>query len=213
MNMKQEQPIKFYGAIDAQLRQRKAVLIAVIAASCVICLGTVILSLGFAMESRSSIYVLDKGSALMANIADGQSQRDLEVEDHIRRFHQLFFNIAPSSESQERHLEQALHMADRSAYDWWQDQNESGYYSRLISANVSQEILIDSVRFSMNRYPYPATTYGKVYLTRESNITAYDFVSECQLTDVSRSRNNPHGLMIERFSVLRYEPIGTRKRR
>ena len=123
------------------------------------------------------------------------------------------FNLAPSSESQRRNLEQALHMADRSAYDWWQDQSENGYYARLVSANITQEIQIDSVRFSMQTYPYPARLYGKVFLTRESNITAYDFVSECRLSDVPRSRSNPHGLMVERFAVRRYESLGTRKRR
>ena len=149
----------------------------------------------------------------MATIADGGAQRDLEVEDHVRRFHELLFNLAPSTESQKRNLEQALHMADRSAYDWWRDRSESGYYARLVSANISQEILIDSVRVSMQEYPYPATVYGKVFLTRESNITAYDFRSECRLSDVPRSRSNPHGLMVERFSVKRYESLGTRKRR
>ena len=149
----------------------------------------------------------------MATIAAGDVQRDLEVEDHVRRFHELLFNLAPNSESQKRNLEQALHMADRSAYDWWQDQSESGYYARLVSANISQEIRIDSVRFSMQEYPYPARLYGKVYLTRESNITAYEFASECRLSDVPRSRSNPHGLLVERFSVKRYESLGTRKRR
>ncbi len=211
--MKPDKPIKFYGAIDAELRHRRTILLAVMIVCCIICIMAFAFAFNFAKESRSSIYVVDNGSTLMASIADGGIQRDLEAEDHLRRFHQLFFNLAPSSESQERHLEQALHMADRSAYDWWKDQNESGYYSRLISANVSQEILIDSVKVNMQTYPHPAKVYGKVYLTRESNITAYDFMSECQLTDVGRSRYNPHGMLIERFSVLRYEAIGTRKRK
>ena len=179
----------------------------------VVCVGVVLLSFMFVRQSRDTVYVVDKGSTIMATIASGSVQRDLEVEDHIRRFHELMFNLAPSSESQRRNLEQALHMADRSAYDWWQDQSESGYYARLVSANITQEIQIDSVRFSMQTYPYPARLYGKVFLTRESNITAYDFVSECRLSDVPRSRSNPHGLMVERFAVRRYESLGTRKRR
>ena len=65
----------------------------------------------------------------------------------------------------------------------------------------------------MQQYPYPARLFGKVFLTRESNITAFDFVSECRLSDVPRSRSNPHGLMVEKFTVKRYESLGTRKRR
>lgn len=205
--------VKYYSGIDRELRRRRGLVTATLAFAAAVCIGVVLLSFRFVSRSRDTVYVVDKGSTLMATIAEGDVQRDLEVEDHIRRFHELMFNLAPSSESQKRNLEQALHMADRSAYDWWQDQSESGYYARLVSANISQEIRIDSVRFSMQQYPYPARLYGKVFLTRESNITAYDFVSECRLSDVPRSRSNPHGLMVERFAVKRYESLGTRRRR
>ena len=205
--------VKYYSGIDRELRRRRGLVTATLAFAAAVCIGVVLLSFRFVSRSRDTVYVVDKGSTLMATIAEGDVQRDLEVEDHIRRFHELMFNLAPSSESQKRNLEQALHMADRSAYDWWQDQSESGYYSRLVSANISQEIQIDSVRFSMQQYPYPARLYGKVFLTRESNITAYDFVSECRLSDVPRSQSNPHGLMVERFAVKRYESLGTRRRR
>ena len=208
-----EKLVKYYGGIDAELGRRRGMLTSVLLFAGLFCAGTVIGALLFVGESRRTVYVVDKGSTIMATIADGDVQRDLEVEDHVRRFHELLFNLAPSTESQKRNLEQALHMADRSAYDWWQDQSENGYYARLVSANISQEIQIDSVRYSMQTYPYPATLYGKVYLTRESNITAYEFASECRLSDVPRSRSNPHGLLVERFSVKRYESLGTRKRR
>lgn len=205
--------VSYYGGIDSELRRRRGLVTATLLFAGVVSVGVVIAAFHFVRQSRDTVYVVDKGSTLMATIADGDVQRDLEVEDHVRRFHELLFNLAPSTESQKRNLEQALHMADRSAYDWWQDQSESGYYNRLVSANISQEIQIDSVRFSLQTYPYPARLYGKVFLTRESNITAYELVSECRLSDVPRSRSNPHGLMVERFTVRRYESLGTRKRR
>ena len=205
--------VKYFGGIDQELRRRRGLAAAALASAIAVCLGTVALCLLFVARSRGTVYVVDKGSTLMATVASGDVQRDLEVEDHVRRFHELLFNLAPSAESQKRNLELALHMADRSAYDWWRDQSENGFYERLVSANITQEIAIDSVRFSMQDYPYPARLYGKVYLTRESNITAYDFISECILRDVPRSRSNPHGLMVERFKVRRYESLGTRKRR
>lgn len=208
-----ENIVKYFGGIDQELRSRKILVVATLLFSAAVCIGVVVASFMFVRQSRDTVYVVDKGSTIMASIADGKVQRDLEIEDHVRRFHELMFNLAPSTESQKRNLEQALHMADRSAYDWWRDQSEAGFYSRLVSANISQEIQIDSVQFSMQTYPYPARLFGKVYLTRESNITAYDFVSECRLSDVPRSRSNPHGLMIEKFAIRRYESLGTRKRR
>ncbi len=204
---------EYFSGIDRELRRRRSLVILTVVFAAVVTLGVAGLSFAFVRRSRDTVFVVDKGSTVMATIASGGVQRDLEVEDHVRRFHELMFNLAPSTESQRRNLEQALHMADRSAYDWWQDQSESGYYARLVSANISQQIQIDSVKFSLQEYPYPARLYGKVFLTRESNITAYDFMSECRLSDVPRSSSNPHGLMVERFAVKRYESLGTRKRR
>ena len=130
--------MKYYSGIDQELRRRRGLVTATLLFAGVVCVGVVILSFLFVRESRDTVYVVDKGSTIMATIASGSVQRDLEVEDHIRRFHELMFNLAPSSESQSRNLEQALHMADRSAYDWWQDQSESGYYARLVSADITR---------------------------------------------------------------------------
>ena len=103
-------------------------------------------------------------------------------------------------------------MSDRSAYNYWSDLSEQGFYQRLVSANISQQFALDSVKVDMKTYPYGATTYGKLYLIRESNITAYDMVTSCRLVDVGRSKDNPHGLMLEQFRVESNEKLGTRKR-
>ena len=72
--------------------------------------------------------------------------------------------------------------------------------------------MADSIKVDMLSYPHTVNTYGKVYMLRESNITAYQFESLCRLVDVERSQTNPHGLMIERFVVTRNDNLGTRKR-
>ena len=163
-----EKILKYYGGIDSELKRSRSLVWAVVGFAAVITVGVTLLSFNFVRQSRDTVYVVDKGSTMMATIAEGDVQRDLEVEDHVRRFHELMFNLAPSAESQKRSLERALLMADRSAYEYWQDHSEAGYYARLVSANISQEIQIDSVQFSIQHYPYPARTFGKVFLTRES---------------------------------------------
>jgi Bacteroides conjugative transposon TraK protein len=135
------------------------------------------------------------------------------VQDHLVRFHELMFNLSPSSESIKRNIDRALVMSDRSAYDYWRDLSERGFYQRLVSANITQQIVVDSVRTDLRTYPYESETFGKLYLIRESNITAYQFESTCRLVDVERSETNPHGLMIEKFTVRRNENIGTKRRR
>ena len=204
--------IKYFDTIETSFRKMKLITVASIASGVVIALGAVYIAGQQMLSNNDNIYVIDRGSAVMAARSGEDAYRDLEVKDHIERVHELMVNLSPHSESIRRNLDRALTMSDRSAYDYWSDLSERGFYSRIVSANISQEIVIDSVRIDMSSYPYQAKTYAKVFMLRESNITAYDFESSCRLVDVERSQSNPHGLMIEKFRVSRNENLGTRQR-
>ena len=204
--------IKYFDTIETSFRKLKFITVASIASGVVIALGAVYISGQQMLSNNDNIYVIDRGSAVMAARSGQDAYRDLEVKDHIERFHELMFNLSPNSESIKRNLDRALVMSDKSAYDYWSDLSERGFYSRIVSANISQEIVIDSVKVEMSSYPYQAKTYAKVFMLRESNITAYDFESSCRLVDVERSPSNPHGLMIEKFRVSKNENMGTRQR-
>ena len=204
--------IKYFDNIDSSFRKMKFLTIAsLISAGCV-CVLSVGIAAWSSEHARESVYVIEKGSAVMARRSHEDANRDMEAADHVTRFHELMFNLSPSSESIKRNVDRALLMSDRSAYDYWMDLSERGFYQRLVSANVSQEIVVDSVKVDMQSYPYGAITYGKLFLLRESNITSYQFESTCRLVEVERSPSNPHGMMIEKFLVTRYDNLGTRKR-
>lgn len=184
-----------------------------ICAAAVISIGSVMAAGWLLNQGNDKIYVVDKGSAVMAARTGEDVYRDLEAKDHVSRFHELMFNVSPSSESIKRNLDKALVMSDKSAYDYYMDLSERGFYQRIISANISQEIVVDSIKVDMSSYPYAARTYGRLFMLRESNITAYSLESTCRLVDVERSQSNPHGMMIEKFVVTRNENLGTRKRK
>ena len=208
-----ENLIKQFNNIETSFRRMKFVTTLCMTAAVVIAVGSVMISGKLMQEGNDKIYVVDKGSAVMAARTDEDLYRDLEAKDHVSRFHELMINISPSSESIKRNLDKALVMSDKSAYDYYMDLSERGFYQRMISANISQEIVVDSIKVNMTGYPYDAKTYGRLFLLRESNITAYSFESSCRLVDVERSQNNPHGLMIEKFTVTKNENLGTRKRK
>ena len=207
-----ENLIKYFTNIETSFKKMKFITVLSICAAAVIAVGSVAASGWFLEKSNGTIYVVDKGSAVMASREAADSCRELEAQDHVTRFHELMFNLSPSAESIQRNLDRALIMSDKSAYDYWMDLSERGFYQRLVSANISQEFVTDSIRVDMLVYPHTVTTYGKIYMMRESNITAYQFESSCRLVDVERSQTNPHGLMIERFVVTRNDNLGTRKR-
>ena len=128
--------------------------VAAVAVSGLVALGCMVFALRFIGSEMSNIYVLDRGNAMSATMASDDSfQRSLEVEDHVTRFHELMLNLSPSSEAIKSNIDRALLMSDRSAYNYWSDLSEQGFYQRLVSANISQQFALDSVKVDMKTYP------------------------------------------------------------
>ena len=205
--------IKYFDNIETSFRKMKVITVTSVIASVTDCICSFAIAGWTIIETGNQVFVIDKGSAVMAQRTEEDANRDLEATDHVTRFHELMFNLSPNTESIKRNTDKALVMSDKSAYDYWSDLSERGFYQRLVSANVSQEIVIDSVKLDLNTYPYEARTYGRLFMLRESNITAYQLETTCRLVDVERSPGNPHGMMIEKFRVTRNENLGTRNRK
>ena len=149
-------------------------------------------SYSFAEKQREKIYVLDGGKSLML----------AEAREHVRRFHELFFSLSPQKDAIEHNIHRALLLADKSAYHYYVDLAEKGYYNRLISGNINQVVQVDSVACDFNSYPYKARTYARQMIIRESNVTERSLVTECRLQNAVRSDDNPNGFIIEHFTIM-----------
>lgn len=205
--------IRFQKSIETSFRRTKFLTGITIALCSLVAVVSVFASYSFAREQKAQIYVLDKGQSFLALQSDGMATKDLEIMDHVTRFHELFFNMAPNANAIIQNVNRALVLSDKSVYDYYSDLSEQGFYARLVQANITQQMVVDSVRVDISTYPYTARCYAHQYMIRESNITTYEFESTCQLMETSRSKDNPHGLMIEKFVVARNESLGTKKRK
>lgn len=162
----------------------------------------------FAEEQRQKIYVLDNGKSLMLALSqDASINRPVEAKEHVRRFHELFFTLAPEKNAIESNMKRAFNLADKSAFDYYKDLSEKGYYNRIISGNVQQRIEVDSVSCNFDTYPYSIRTYSKQFIIRSSNITKRSLVTSCSLLNSVRSDTNPQGFNIEKFAVLENKDI------
>lgn len=167
----------------------------------------------FAEAQRKKIYVLDGGKALQVALSEDLSQnRPVELREHVRRFHELFFTLSPDKEAIQQNMQRAFFLADKSAYNYFKDLSEKGYYNRVISGNINQTVQIDSVSFNMDNYPYEARTYARQMIIRESSVTERSLVTSCRLRDSGRSDNNSHGFIIEGFTVLENKDLRVIKR-
>lgn len=157
----------------------------------------------FAELQRKKIYVLDNGKSLMLALAqDASINRPVEAREHVRRFHELFFTLAPDKNAIESNLKRAFNLADKSAFDYYKDLLEKGYYNRIISGNVQQRIEVDSVVCNMETYPYAVRAYAREFIIRSSNVTKRSLITTCFLVNSVRSDNNPQGFNIEKFAVV-----------
>lgn len=162
----------------------------------------------------SKVYVLDNGTAFSASVQDASITKEDEVRDHVQRFHELMLNIPPNTEMIKRNLERAMDMADRSAYKYYNDLQEKGFYKRLISTNSYQQLDIkpDGIQVDLSSHPYKVVVRGTQYVVRDSNISQYSFVSTCTVSNAVRTSINLHGLMINDFVVIENNLIETRNR-
>jgi conjugative transposon TraK protein len=157
----------------------------------------------FAEQQRQKIYVLDGGKSLMLALSQDLSQnRPVEAKEHVKRFHELFFTLSPDKNAIESNIRRALFLVDRSAFGYYKDLQEKGYYNRIISGNINQHLQVDSVSCSFDVYPYRATTYARQLIIRESNVTERSLVTRCNLINSVRSDNNPHGFTMENFEIV-----------
>jgi len=183
----------------------------------VLCFGVVgvvvFKSYQFAEEQRQKIYVLDNGKSLMVALSQDMSiNRPVEARDHVRRFHELFFTIAPDKNAIESNVKRAFNLADQSAFNYYKDLQEKGYYNRIISGNIQQRIEVDSVVANFDNYPYAVKTYARQFIIRSSNLTIRNLVTNCSLVNSVRSDSNPQGFTIEKFNVIENKDVETVER-
>jgi conjugative transposon TraK protein len=148
-------------------------------------------SYSFAEKQRQKIYVLDNGKSLMLALSQDMAQnRPVEAKSHVKRFHELFFTLSPDKGAIESNIKRSLFLADKSAFNYYKDLAEKGYYNRVISGNVTQSVEIDSVKCDFDQYPYKVNTYARQLIVRESSLTVRSLVTSCRLLNATRTASS-----------------------
>lgn len=199
--------------IETSFKQLRLFGIVFLCLCAVIAVFSVVKSYRFAEAQRQKIYVLDGGKSLMLALSQDLSQnRPVEAREHIKRFHELFFTLSPDKSAIEHNINRAMSLADKSAYNYYSDYVEKGYYNRIIAGNVNQVLQVDSIVCDFDDYPYTVMTYARELIIRQSNVTHRSLVTSCRLSNTNRSDDNPNGFIIEGLTILENKDILTTKR-
>ena len=188
--------------IDTAFRYVRGFTMLIIAGCVLICCYALYKSFHLVSQMQSKIYILANGKALEAYASDRKDNIPVEAKDHVKTFHILFFTLDPDDKAITANITKALYLADGSAKRAYDDLKENGYYAGLISGNVNQTIAMDSIAVDINEYPYRFRCYGTQSIIRPTSITTRSLVTEGGLRNVSRSDNNPHGFLIERWNII-----------
>ncbi|HZK62574.1 MAG TPA: conjugative transposon protein TraK [Puia sp.] len=199
-------------AIDTAFQMIRSFCIAVIILCALISCFVLYSSHRMVNEAQARIYILANGKALEAYGADRKDNIPVEARDHIKTFHQDFFTLDPDEKVITTNITRALYLADRSAKKQYDNLKESGYYTNLITANISQQIEVDSIEINTDAYPFHFRFTGHEKLIRSTSIVTRSLVTEGWLRNVSRSDNDPHGFLIEKWMILENKDIKTELR-
>lgn len=162
----------------------------------------------FNSKQNDRIYSLTGEIPVM--IALGQNvkeNRQAEAKAQLKYFHKLFFAVVPDKNEIEYNMHEAMLMCDESIANLYTQLDNGGYYQQICSANIRCSYVCDSIDLNLNTYPYKAIIYGKTSIVRTSGITVRNLVTSCNLRNVLRTDEIPHGFLIENFSVIHNDDI------
>ncbi|MGO3307653.1 MAG: conjugative transposon protein TraK [Sphingobacterium sp.] len=159
-------------------------------------------------DARKTIYILDKGTPILAKQTDQQVNRPVEYKAHVDLFHSLFFTMTPDDKYIEYQMNKAMYLVDESGMQQYNNLKEKGFFSQIMSSSAVLTIETDSIQLDVpNRY---FKFYGKQRIDRRTSFIIRSLVTEGYLEDVPRSQNNPHGIIIQRWRTLENKDIATR---
>ena len=198
--------------IDTAFRHVRMFSIAFLAGCILISVIIAYKSFQLSSASQQRIYILANGKVLEAYSADRKDNVPVEASDHVRMFHHYFFTMDPDEKVIQSNIVRALYLADASAKQQYDNLKENGYYTNLISGNVRQEMQADSIIINTGSYPYYFRYKGQQKIIRPTTIVTRSLVTEGYLRNVSRSDNNSHGFLIERWRTLENKDMNIQNR-
>ena len=157
--------------------------------------------------AEERVYILANGKAIEAFSSQRKDNLPVELRDHIKVFHTDFFTLDPDDKVIQANISKALNLADESAKKAYDNLKEQGYYSNLISANISQSISVDSIHIDIDQYPFYFKCFATQQLVRSTSTVSRKLITEGYVRNVSRSDNNPHGFLIQRWETIENKDV------
>ncbi|MCH5597931.1 conjugative transposon protein TraK [Niabella ginsengisoli] len=197
--------------IDTAFRQVRLFTMLIVMGAIIISVFVIYRTTKVLAVNNGKVYVLVNGKLVEA-IAQKRNI-PVELRDHIRTFHTLFFTLSPDEKAIRQQITKALYLADGSAQRIYQNMKEAGFYNNLISGNISQTIEIEHIEVDTDKKPYRFRCTGKQYITRPTSTLIREIITAGTIrTGLVQSDNNTHGFLIERWEIVDNKDIKVSER-
>jgi conjugative transposon TraK protein len=200
--------------LDTAFRHVRFFSLLFLTSTVVICCYTIYKTSKAMERSRKTVYLLLNGKLIDALAIDRRDSLAVEIRDHVKSFHFYFYSLEPDEQVNKRHLTAALYLADNSAKQEYDNLTETGYYSGILSGNISQQVTDpDSILVNTTGQPWSFRYYGKLRIVRETSILTRSLVTEGTIRVLGAvSDKNPHGFLIENWKVVENKDLSVELR-
>lgn len=159
-------------------------------------------------EAYTKALVLDtSGKVYETTPIAASDMRKYEYEDHIKTF--VFKWYAFDESTYENNIKSALNLIGNRGKELLSEYNDINMHNSLIQKNIIYSVTIKDIHIEMKTVPVS----GEILFTqtgyRARGGVSRDVLVKFTLYDVSRSRENSHGVKIEGWEVSYSEPKET----
>ena len=154
--------------------------------------------------AETAFIISDSGQMALAKRIGAKQfadYREPELKNHIKNFHQRFWNL--DQFSIQKNMTSALHLIGNSGKQLYLSMKANGHYSKIRNQNLVQTLKLDSITLDTRQIPYKCAYYGKLKIRRTDQVREKVdyFKAFFDVHNVTRTDLNPHGLLIEKYDV------------
>ncbi len=154
---------------------------------------------------NNAFMITEEGQAALIHSVTSSTidaYRKPEIKNHIKMFHSYFWDI--DQFNYERRIDNALYLAGESGRRLYQTLEASGHFANLRTENLIQKLEVDSIKINDKVTPYQGVFYGKLRVLRtDQRLESVNTIkANFLLYNVARTDRNPHGLLIENYSLV-----------
>src|SRR5690606_31462734 len=152
--------------IESKIKLATVISVLSLVVSLAIVIAVIIFTSKQMADSRKSIYILDKGTPILAKQTDQQVNRPVEYKAHVDLYHSLFFNLSPDNDYIEYQMKKAMYLIDESGIQQYNNLKEKGFYNNIMASSSVLSIMTDSIQLDV------PNKYFKFYGTRSEEHTS-----------------------------------------